>query len=128
MALFKTKKEVKKVDRKSDVKDVKEVSAAKIAHLAADFTSVLISPRITEKASMLAQIEKAPVYTFDVHPSATKISIAKAIQDVYNVKPLKIRVVQVPEKKVFSRGRAGVKKGGKKAYVYLKAGEKIEIV
>jgi len=91
-----------------------------------DFTSVLITPRITEKATMLH--EKSGIYTFNVHSGATKISVAKAIKDVYNVVPRKVRIVHFPAKQVFSRGKRGVKKGGKKAYVYLKAGEKIDVV
>ncbi|MEK7185525.1 MAG: 50S ribosomal protein L23 [Patescibacteria group bacterium] len=135
MALFKSKKETKAPkEKKVPVENavLKNSDSTGPKNPAGDFTLVLLNPRITEKATMLAQGgedgKAAPVYTFDVHSSATKISIAKAVQDVYNVKPSKVRVVQVPAKKVFSRGKAGVKKGGKKAYVYLKAGEKIEIV
>lgn len=97
-----------------------------------NFSSVLLNPRVTEKATMLSSeaeaAKRAPVYTFNVHQNATKISVAKAFEDSYKIKPQKIRIVAVPAKNVFSRGKRGVKSGGKKAYVYLKAGEKIEIV
>lgn len=90
-----------------------------------DYAAMILGPRITEKATLFA--EKG-VYSFNVHERATKESIAKAMKDVYNVVPAKIRIARVPEKHVFSRGKAGVKQGGKKAYVYMKAGEKIDIV
>jgi len=44
------------------------------------------------------------------------------------VKPEKVRVAAIPAKKVFVRGKKGVKSGGKKAYVYLKKGDKIELI
>jgi len=86
--------------------------------------SVLREPRITEKASML--LERG-VYVFDVAPSTTKSEIRKVIKSTYKITPVKIAIVQVPSKKVFIRGKKGVKTGGKKAYIYLKKGDKIEI-
>lgn len=87
---------------------------------------VLKNPRITEKASMHQGVG---VYTFDVATSATKTQIAAAIRSTYKVSPAKIRIVQVPSKTTRNvrTGRAGIKTGGKKAYVYLKEGETITI-
>jgi len=86
---------------------------------------VLLKPRITEKAS-----EKAGenVYVFDVLPRANKILIKKAIKDIYKVDAVKVNILKVPSKSVFSRGKKGIKAGGKKAFVYLKEGDKIEII
>ena len=81
--------------------------------------------RVTEKASFLAEQN---VYTFNVEQSANKTEIAKAIFQLYKVKPVKITILQVPDKKVFARGKAGVKSGGKKALVYLKKEDKIEFI
>ena len=86
--------------------------------------SVLKHPRITEKASMLME---RGVYSFNVPDSATKMEIKKAIFGLYKVKLAKIAIVKVPKKSVFIRGRKGSKSGGKKAYVYLKKGDKIEL-
>lgn len=91
-----------------------------------DFSGVLQRPRITEKASIKA--EEQNVYVFEVAPTANKETIFKAISDIYKVVPVKIAIAQIPPKNVFSRGKRGVKKGGKKAYVYLKKGEKIELI
>lgn len=88
--------------------------------------SVVLHPRITEKAALSA--DKKGVYVFEVTKDATKKSVVASIRDAYKVTPEKIRFVAIPKKKIFYRGRPGVKGGGKKAYVYLKKGDKIEII
>ena len=88
--------------------------------------NVLLRPRITEKAALAA--DKSNVYVFEVSSVSTKKSIAASVQDAYGVTPLKVRVATIPSKRVFVRGKRGVKKGGKKAYVYLKKGDKIELM
>ena len=82
-------------------------------------------PRITEKASFHAEQN---VYTFNVSDSANKTEIKKAIFQIYKVKPVKVNILIVPEKEIFVRGKKGTKQGGKKALVYLKKGDKIEII
>lgn len=86
---------------------------------------IIKNPRITEKGSML--MEKN-VYVFDVEKDANKNEIKKAIFSIYNVKPVKVNIIKVEEKKIFTRGKVGVKSGGKKAIVYLKKGDKIEFI
>lgn len=86
---------------------------------------IIKNPRITEKAS--TAFEKN-VYTFDIARSAKKTEVKKAIFELYKVKPVKVRVLSVPDKQIISRGRSGVKSGGKKAIVYLKKGDKIEFI
>jgi len=88
--------------------------------------NVLLRPRITEKAALSA--DKGGVYVFEVTKSATKKSISASVRDFYKVTPKKVRIATIPLKKVFVRGKRGVKKGGKKAYVYLKKGDKIEVM
>ena len=92
--------------------------------MARDLTTVLRHARITEKASM-QQI--AGVYTFDIAQNASKRDIMQAMKKVYNVIPRKIAVVTVPSKNVKNArtGKAGIKSGGRKAYVYLKKGDTI---
>ncbi len=88
-------------------------------------TSIIKNPRVTEKASFAVEQN---VYTFDVAPSANKTEIRKAIFALYKVKPLKVNVLSIPRKSVVSRGQVGVKGGGRKALVYLKKGDKLEVV
>lgn len=89
-------------------------------------SNVLLRPRITEKAALSA--DRAGVYVFEVMDKATKKSIAASVKATYKVTPVKVRVAKIAPKAVFVRGKRGVKKGGKKAYVYLKKGDKIELL
>jgi ribosomal protein L23 len=52
-----------------------------------------------------------------------------AVKELYSVTPRKVAVVNVKskERRNMRTGRVGVKRGGKKAYVYLKSGETITI-
>ena len=87
--------------------------------------SIIKRPRVTEKASA---VNANGVYVFEISKEATKTQVSAAIALMYKVTPEKVRVVTIPAKKVIVRGKMGVKSGGKKAYVYLKSGDKIEII
>lgn len=86
---------------------------------------IIKNPRVTEKASFASEQN---VYTFDISSSANKTEIKKAIFSLYKVHPVKVNVLSVPKKNIMSRGKEGVKGGGRKALVYLKKGDKIEFV
>ncbi len=88
-------------------------------------TTIIKNPRITEKASFSAEQN---VYTFDITASANKTEIKKAIFTLYKVKPIKVNVLTIPRKKIMSKGKVGKKGGGRKAFVYLKKGDKIEFI
>ncbi len=88
--------------------------------------NVLLRPRITEKAAIAA--DKSNVYVFEVVPKAGKISVAASVRALYKVTPVKVNIAKIADKAVFIRGKRGVKRGGKKAYIYLKKGDKIEII
>jgi len=91
--------------------------------LKAKYANVIIRPRITEKATLLTE---SNVHAFEVAPSATKKEVAETIKAFYKVVPIKISIVKNPAKKLFIRGKKGGKAGVKKAYVYLKKGDKLE--
>lgn len=118
MALLGRKKKTDVSQKSSDTKPVL-IATGSLADL-------IIRPRITEKASDKAMNQNT--YVFDVAPHANKISVGKAIQELYKVHPVKVSILPVPRKQVFVRGKWGKTKGGKKAYVYLKKGDKIEFV
>lgn len=85
---------------------------------------VLVKPLITEKATNLGAENK---YIFVVSEEANKISVAKAVEATYGVKPLSVNLLNVGGKKV-TRGRIkGQRKDWKKAVVTLKKGETIKI-
>jgi len=129
MALFSRKTEEKKTVKapKKAPAAKKEVAVKSIAVQAVsarDVSHVLRHARITEKATMH---QGAGVYTFDINESATKNDVIAAIRALYKVTPRKVAVVTVPSKmrRNMRTGKTGVKRGGKKAYVYLKKGETI---
>ncbi len=88
--------------------------------------STIKNPKITEKSGIKAESQN--VYTFEVLKGSTKNQIAKAIKEIYKVTPVKVNIVNLPAKKVFTRGKSGSKKSVKKALVFLKKGDKIAFI
>lgn len=91
-----------------------------------DLKDVIIKPIITEKA-FLAQNENK--YCFQVAKKATKNQIKEAIEKFFNVKVVKINILNVKgKKKRLLRRWKEIKLGDwKKAIVQLKEGDKIDI-
>ena len=113
-----------------DVVEKKKTTTSNILSLnyKKDVPAVLRHARVTEKATSMSE---RGVYVFDVSPRATKEDVREAVKALYKVTPLKINMVRVPSKKVSLRGaqnKYGVKSGGKKAYVFVKKGDTIDIV
>lgn len=85
---------------------------------------LLIRPVISEKATDLAARSQ---YIFEVASFATKSEIKKAIFNLYNVKPVKINIINLSGKKVrYGRSRGQTKKW-RKAIVILRPQDKIEV-
>mgnify|MGYP000695600408 CR=1 FL=1 len=122
MALFGNKKETKKSAEKAPVVDV-----SKALPTDRNLSSVIVRPRMTEKSVGMSEQN---VYTFVVKSSATKFQVRDAVKALYNVTPVKINTVnKKPAKRmVGSRNRVKHVAGLKKAYVYLKKGDTINIV
>ncbi len=100
---------------------------SRIANLNSRYREVIIRPQVTEKANLLVS-NQAPVYTFLVRTRATKAEVAAAIKRQYKVTPIKVAMITKRRKKVSARGRqTGFTPIGKKALVYLKAGESITL-
>ena|SRR6185503_18086947 len=123
MALFsrkttEEKKETPAVAAKSEA-PVSIPSKANLSH-------ILQHARITEKATMHNEIGS---YVFNVAGSASKREIMQAVKALYGVSPRMVRVVNIPSKvkRNMRTGRVGMKMGGKKAYVYLKKGDTINL-
>lgn len=108
------------------VKTAKKESPSKPPVSAGVHSVYLIRPRVTEKASERAM--NANVYIFDIGKSTTKGDVKRAVVEAYNVHPVKIAVSPVRGKSVMHRGKMGKTAHGKKAFVYLKKGDKIEFV
>ena len=127
MALFSKKtKQAQAVGKKAPV--AAPTSAVSVAPqgsgMRTSLAHVLKHARITEKATMH---QSGGVYVFDIADKASKRDVMLAVKSLYNVTPRKVAVVNVPTKtkRNMRTGREGMKRGGKKAYVYLKSGETI---
>ena len=83
----------------------------------------VVRPRVTEKSMRMSEQR---VYTFEVFPNANKKDVAEFVRAVYSVEPIVVRIAKKGGKEKFIRGRWGRKPGLKKAYVYLKEGDKID--
>lgn len=90
-------------------------------------SSVIVCPRVTEKATILSESGRT-VVVFEVSRKANKQNVFEAVKGLYKVTPEKIAVLRVPPKRKFVRGHMTKGVTGYKAYVYLKKGEKIEVV
>ncbi len=129
MALFGIgkKKEAKKEVAKESPKAVKASSkTSSKTPVVVGLKDVILRPRVTEKAANLTSMN---VYTFDVRQSATKHDIVRAVKKLYKVTPMKIRVVNTKGKRVAMRRRRGfgMTAASRKAYVYLKKGDQIQL-
>ena len=78
---------------------------------------IIIRPVITER-SMAGVAEKK--YVFEVAPTAGKIEIKKAVEEIFGVKVAKVNTINVPGKaKRMGAARPGRTKDWKKAIVQL---------
>lgn len=125
---FQADEEAKKTDEKSVAmpRAKKEVKKEEVAKTPAKTIArrALVRPIITEKSSLLMSQNQ---YVFEVAPGVNKIMVSHAIKDLYGVTPIRVRMLNVPEK-VRVRGRMmGIKQGWKKAIVVLPAGSSIRV-
>ena len=84
---------------------------------------------VTEKASELSA--NLNQYTFKVYPNVNRIEIAKAIEQLFNVKVERVNVLTRKGKKKRNRrmrGNDGRTSNTKRAIVTLKEGDKIELI
>jgi large subunit ribosomal protein L23 len=120
MALFGKKKEVDK--------ELKAV-APKSSALTTDqnIHAILQKPHFTEKSVKMGEVN---VYTFEVKRDATKFQVRDAVKALYNVTPVKVNIVNKrPALRPKGSTNRMVKVSGmKKAYVYLKKGDTINLV
>jgi large subunit ribosomal protein L23 len=84
---------------------------------------VIRRPLVTEK--VVAKKESERTVCFEVDPRANKVEIRSAVEKLFKVKVEDVRTSNV-EGKLRRRGRnTGYRPDWKKAYVKLKAGEKV---
>ncbi len=100
-------------------------SKSKVKHGESELAAnAILSPHTTEKSAISAE---GGAYVFRVAPNANKVMIKRAVEEFYGFKPKKVRITNMPSKSRINRGKVGTKSGFKKAVVYLKEGDEIEI-
>jgi large subunit ribosomal protein L23 len=133
MALFsRTKKSATKVVKKTEEKGSEKSTPAKVVvsnSLPTDYdlAGVIVRPLVTEKAVRMGERN---VHTFVVRTDATKFLVRDAIKSLFGVTPVKINIVNKAPRQYMSRGKGRrlTEPGVKKAYVYLKDGDSINLV
>jgi large subunit ribosomal protein L23 len=85
---------------------------------------VILRPLITEKATH--QSERHNAYTFEVNAVATKTEIKKAVETLFNVRVLDVRVQNRRGKLRRYRARLGRMRNWKKAIVKLDPENRID--
>ena len=85
---------------------------------------VILSPHITEKATLLSENNAV---VFKVAESATKPQIKEAVESLFNVKVKAVNTTVTKGKVKKFRGRPGRRRDVKKAYVTLADGATIDV-
>ena len=85
-------------------------------------SEVILKPLISEKSYAAMQFGK---YTFNVHPSANKIEIARAVEEAFDVKVVAVNTMTVQGQESRSRASRGFDPKRKKAIVTLAPGQQI---
>ncbi|MDO8390268.1 MAG: 50S ribosomal protein L23 [Actinomycetota bacterium] len=91
-----------------------------------DPRDIILAPVVSEKSYGL--IERG-VYTFKVHPAASKPEISDAIESIWGVTVMKVNTLNRKGKATRARrtGKAGSKPDSKRAIVTLAAGDEIPL-
>ena len=84
----------------------------------------ILAPVITEKATLLSELNKV---VFRVAPDATKDQIATAVEQLFNVRVMKVNTLVTKGKVKRFRGILGKRNDVKKAIVTLAEGDSIDI-
>ena len=90
-----------------------------------DPRQIIIRPIVSEKSMYLMEEENK--YTFEVLKTATKPHIARAIEEIFDVKVLKVNTMNVAGKPRRVRIAKGTTRSWKKAIVTLAPGDSIEL-
>ncbi|WP_239310547.1 MULTISPECIES: 50S ribosomal protein L23 [unclassified Frankia] len=90
----------------------------------ADPRDVIIKPVVSEKSYGLLDEN---VYTFIVRPGANKTEIKIAVQQIFNVRVLRVNTINRSGKRKRTKAGWGQRKSTKRAMVSLAPGDTIEI-
>ena len=91
-----------------------------------DARDVILRPVVSEKSYGLLEDN---VYTFVVHPRATKIEVREAVESIFNVRVVKVNTLNRKGKRKRNRRSAtfGTRPDTKRAIVTLAPGSRIDL-
>ena len=89
-----------------------------------DLYDILRAPVITEKSSVLSQFGK---YVFKVNVNVAKLTAKRAIENIFNVKVLKVNSIKIKGKVKMFRRIKGERSDYKKIIVTLEKGKTIDL-
>ena len=92
--------------------------------MSGDIYSVILSPLVTEKATLVNGTGNQVV--FRVRPNASKFAIKNAVETLFKVKVKKIRTIQYLGKTKRVGKSVGRRSAWKKAYITLSEGDRID--
>ncbi|MDP2736610.1 MAG: 50S ribosomal protein L23 [bacterium] len=101
-----------------------EVKAGEKKSVHGDAYKIIMKPLVTEKVSGLGALNK---YVFAVAKNTNKIEVAKAIKEIYGIKPIGVNVIRMSGKKARYGRISGRRKDWKKAIITLPKGETIKV-
>ena len=87
--------------------------------------SIILGPHTTEKSVRAA--DRSSQIVFKVAKDATKTELAKALQTLFSVKVLSVRIVNVKGKVKQFKQMQGQRSDWKKAYVRLAEGQDVNL-
>ncbi|HZT91595.1 MAG TPA: 50S ribosomal protein L23 [Gaiellaceae bacterium] len=87
-------------------------------------SQIVLAPIVSEKSYAAST---NGTYTFRVHPDAHKTQIRQAVEELFDVKVMRVNVIKVQPKPKRRGLFKGTRPGWKKAVVQLRAGDTIEI-
>lgn len=119
-------KPAKKATRKPKAKKTEEPKKASFAKATPHDFEVIVAPLITEKT--MALMQNANKVTVKVAESANKVEIKEAFQRIFQVKVVRVNVVNQIGKTTTRGGRyKGTISGFKKAVITIAEGEAIDL-
>ncbi|MCP4214692.1 MAG: 50S ribosomal protein L23 [bacterium] len=86
-------------------------------------TDIIVAPMVTEKSTDLK--DQLRLLCFKVHKDANKISVKKAVEELFNTKVDSVRIMNFKGKEKRYGRYTGTRPSWKKAYVKLKKDAKM---
>jgi len=90
-----------------------------------NFADILLRPLVTEKSMGLSEAHNQ--VAFEIHPAANKIQVRGAVERLFDVKVLGVRVLNMRGKEKRFGARLGHRKNWKKAIVHLAEGQSLDV-